>query len=202
MVWSLLLSGTFYDSHGQDQLFFPEFDSPATNNGIAVNADDDEFHQLFANRLLGRLHIARTCLAPADKGIPTASFGTVFNVTGTRTIDARGYLDLQYDRKLGRGWSLTNRATSISSITMALIFTIIRPRADPSRVLNKNFAHGKWWGDEVTFSKQLFARQRLSVGARISATTFSKIREIMTCNPSFNISRQQDLKYIFRLRSG
>ncbi len=35
----------------------------------------------------------------------------------------------------------------------------------PSRVLNKNFAHGKWWGDEVTFSKQVFETQRLSVGS-------------------------------------
>ena len=31
--------------------------------------------------------------------------------------------------------------------------------------MNKNFAHGKWWGDEVTFSKQIGERQRLSVGA-------------------------------------
>jgi iron complex outermembrane receptor protein len=45
----LLLSGSAYNSHGQDQLSFPEFDSSATNRGIAVNADRDEFHQLFAN---------------------------------------------------------------------------------------------------------------------------------------------------------
>jgi hypothetical protein len=24
--------------------------------------------------------------------------------------------------------------------------------------MNKNFGHGKWWGDEVTFSKQIFER--------------------------------------------
>jgi len=32
-------------------------------------------------------------------------------------------------------------------------------------VLNKNFGHGKWWGEDVTFSKQIFETHRLSVGA-------------------------------------
>jgi len=40
----MLLSGSFYDSHGQDRLFFPQFDTPANNNGIAENADGDEFY--------------------------------------------------------------------------------------------------------------------------------------------------------------
>ena len=34
----------------------------------------------------------------------------------------------------------------------------------PSRVLNKNFAHGKWWGENATFSKQVSERQRFSSG--------------------------------------
>src|SRR6202163_175319 len=99
----LLLSSTFYDSHGHDRLFFKEFDTPATNNGIAVNADDDQFLQLFADLSWGRFRL-HTVFGSREKGIPTAPFGTIFNVTGTHTIDARTYLDLQYDRKLGRGW--------------------------------------------------------------------------------------------------
>src|SRR5580658_5928942 len=45
----LLLSASYYDSHGQDELFFPQFNTPATNNGIALNADGDESDQFFAN---------------------------------------------------------------------------------------------------------------------------------------------------------
>ena len=71
----LLLSGSFYDSHGQDQLFFGAFDNPATNNGIAVNADDDEFQQLFANVSWGDFTL-QGVYGSRDKGIPTASFGT------------------------------------------------------------------------------------------------------------------------------
>src|SRR2546428_12371828 len=34
----LLLSGTYYDSEGQDQLFYKQFKTPANNNRVAVNA--------------------------------------------------------------------------------------------------------------------------------------------------------------------
>jgi outer membrane receptor for ferrienterochelin and colicins len=160
----LLLSGSFYDSHGQDRLFFNEFNNPATNNGVAVNADDDEFHELFANASWGHFTL-HGVLGSRDKGIPTASFGTVFNVTGTRTIDTRGYLDLQYDRNLGRGWSLTNRTYYDQFKNDGTYVYDYSATGGPSRVLNKNFANGKWGGDEVTLSKQIFETQRLSVGS-------------------------------------
>jgi outer membrane receptor for ferrienterochelin and colicins len=160
----LLLSGSLYDSHGQDRLFFNEFNNPATNNGIAVNADDDEFHELFANASWGHFTL-HGVLGSRDKGIPTASFGTVFNVTGTRTIDTRGYLDLQYDHNLGGGWSLTNRTYYDQFKNDGTYVYDYSATGGPSRVLNKNFAHGKWGGDEVTLSKQIFETQRLSVGS-------------------------------------
>jgi outer membrane receptor for ferrienterochelin and colicins len=159
----VLLSGSFYDSHGQDRLFFKEFDNPATNNGIAVNADDDEFHQLFANVSWGHFAV-HGLFGSRDKGIPTAPFATVFNVTGTHTIDARGFLDLQYDRSLGRGWSLTNRVYYDQFNNDGTYIYDYSASGGPSRVLNKNFAHGKWWGDEVAVSKQIFEAQRFSAG--------------------------------------
>jgi outer membrane receptor for ferrienterochelin and colicins len=160
----LFLSGSFYDSHGQDQLFFPQFDTPATNNGIALNADGDESHQFLANLSWGHFTL-QGVFGSRDKGIPTAPFGSVFNVTGTHTIDARGYLDLQYDRKLGAGWSLTNRLYLDQSNNDGTYIYDYSASGGPSRVMNKNFAHGKWWGDEVAFSKQIFAKQRLTFGA-------------------------------------
>jgi outer membrane receptor for ferrienterochelin and colicins len=159
----LLLSGSFYDSHGRDRLFFKEFDNPATNNGIAVNADDDQFHELFADLSWGRFTL-HAVLGSRDKGIPTAPFGTVFNVTGTHTIDARAYLDLQYDRKLGRGWSLSNRIFYDQFNNDGTYVYDYSASGGPSRVLNKNFAHGKWWGDDLAFSKQILESQPLNVG--------------------------------------
>jgi len=160
----LLLSGSLYDSHGQDQLFFGAFDNPATNNGIAVNADDDEFQQLFANVSWGDFTI-QGVYGSRDKGIPTASFGTVFNVTGTRTVDERGYLDLTYKRELGHGWNLASRTYYDLFNDDGTYVYDYSATGGPSQVLNRNYAHGKWWGEEVTVAKQVFNTQRLSVGA-------------------------------------
>jgi outer membrane receptor for ferrienterochelin and colicins len=154
----LLLSGTVYDSHGQDQLFFKAFDNPATNNGIAVNADDDEFHQLLPMSP-GATSPLQGVYGSRDKGIPTASFGSVFNVTGTRTIDARGYLDLTYEHELGHGWNLTSRTYYDQYNDDGTYVYDYSASGGPSRVLNKNFAHGKWWGEEVTISKDRCLRR-------------------------------------------
>jgi outer membrane receptor for ferrienterochelin and colicins len=160
----VLLSSSFYDSHGQDQLFFQPFDNPASNNGIAVNADGDEFHQFFANVSWGRFTL-HGVFGSRDKDIPTAPFGSVFDVTGTHTIDARGYLDLQYDRALGHGWNLSNRTYYDQYDNDGTYVYDDSSSGGPSRVLNENFAHGKWWGDEVTVSKQVLEKQRVTFGS-------------------------------------
>ena len=160
----LLLSTSIYESHGQDRLFFKDFDAPATNSGIAANADEDEHHQFFADASW-RGFTLHGLYGSRNKGIPIAPFGTVFDVTGTRTVDARGYLDLQYDRKLSRGWSLTNRTYYDQFNNDGTYVYDESAFGGPARVFNKNFAHGKWWGDEVTFSKQILESQRLTMGS-------------------------------------
>jgi outer membrane receptor for ferrienterochelin and colicins len=160
----LLLSGSVYASHGQDQLFFPAFDNPATNNGIALNADSDEFSQLFIDASRGGFTL-HGVFGSRDKGIPIASFGTIFNVTQTHTIDERSYFDLQYDHRIGHGWSLKNRVYLDQYNNDGTYIYDYSSFGGPSRVSNENFAHGKWWGDEVTFSKQIFESQRFSIGS-------------------------------------
>jgi iron complex outermembrane receptor protein len=159
----LLLSGSFNDSHGQDQLFFQAFDTPATNNGVAVNADGDESKQLFANVAWGGFTL-QGVYGSRDKGIPTASFGTVFNVTDTRTVDERGYLDLTYTRELGHGWNVTSRTYYDLFDNDGTYVYDYSASGGPSRVLNRNFAHGQWWGEEAIVAKQLFDTQRMSAG--------------------------------------
>jgi outer membrane receptor for ferrienterochelin and colicins len=160
----LLLSASTSDSDGQERLFFPQFDTPANNNGIAVNADSDDSDKFLANLSWGNFTL-HGVFGTRDKVIPTAPFGTVFDVTGTHTIDAHGYLDLQYDRKLGAGWSLSNRLYYDQFSNDGTYIYDYSDSGGPSRVMNRNFAHGKWWGDEVAFSKQLFSWQRLTLGS-------------------------------------
>jgi iron complex outermembrane receptor protein len=160
----LLLSGSFYDSHGQDQLFFKEFDNPATNNGIAMNANGEELHQFFASASWGGFTL-HGVFGSREKTIPTASFGTIFNVTGTRTVDERGYIDLTYERQLAYGWNLSSRTYYDQFNNDGTYEYDYSASGGPSLVLNRNFAHGKWWGEDVTVSKQAFGNQRLSVGA-------------------------------------
>ncbi|PYU36076.1 MAG: hypothetical protein DMG31_02000 [Acidobacteria bacterium] len=113
----MLLSGTVYRSHGNPSLFFPEFDSPQTNYGVAENADGDRASSVFADVIFRdfNIHVVDNS---RTKQIPTASFGTVFNDPRTQTTDSHGYVDIQYSRNLGE-WDIIGRA-SIHSVRLSM----------------------------------------------------------------------------------
>ncbi|MEO8070935.1 MAG: TonB-dependent receptor plug domain-containing protein, partial [Acidobacteriota bacterium] len=74
----LALSGTFERSDGVGRLYFPAFDLPATNNGVAEGLDGERVGQFY-----GRLDFKGLTVTAAygnrRRFIPTASFGTIFN---------------------------------------------------------------------------------------------------------------------------
>jgi len=157
----MLLSGSFYDSAGQD-LFFQEFDSPSTHNGIAENCDYAESHQAFASLTYGGFRF-EGLFGSRQKGVPTASYGEVFNDPAARTVDTRGYIDVSYNHKFGEDWGFTGR----------LYYDNYRYDGDyptpigsgSASVLNKDLSAGQWWGAEFALSKRLPQNQTLSVGA-------------------------------------
>lgn len=105
----LVLSASGYDSDGQ-KLFFEEFDDPATNNGFAEGLDDDRYYRGLATLRAGGL-TAQAAYSWREKGIPTGSFGTVFDDSSSQTIDRRAYLSLAYERSLQSGLHWLARAS-------------------------------------------------------------------------------------------
>ncbi len=151
----LLVSGSTYDSKGQSELYYREFDSPATSNGVARNADGDRYHSLFSTLLLKGFTFQGAYIS-RDKIIPTAPWGVEFNNQGTWTNDARGYLDLKYEHIFD----------DRSSITSTLYYdhyqyggTYQYPEA-----INKDDTVGQWWGGDVKFTTKVLKSHNIIVG--------------------------------------
>ena len=103
----LLVSGTIYHSLGNESLFFPEFNTPATNNGLAIDADGDRSYSVFGS-VQYRDFSVQGLYGSRTKTIPTASFGTLFNDPHTRTTDALGYFDVKYEHQFQK-WNVMGR---------------------------------------------------------------------------------------------
>ena len=104
---TIVMSAMVENRDGRD-LYFPEFDSPATNNGIAHNLD----YQRRAGGLLSAQRGDLTLRAKYTyrvKGTPTASYGQTFNDPLAKVRDAASYLELKYDHDLSAVHNITAR---------------------------------------------------------------------------------------------
>jgi iron complex outermembrane receptor protein len=162
----MLLSASIMDSRGDDRLFFREFAGPATNNGIAEHADYDNNYQLFS-KLSYRDFTLTGAYASREKGIPTASYETIFNSDRTRTIDEHGFLDLKYSRLFSDRTELTARLyyDRFHYHGDYLNDKRANPGDAPREVLNKDLGSGYWWGGEALATRTFFGRNRISAGA-------------------------------------
>jgi outer membrane receptor for ferrienterochelin and colicins len=96
------VSGTYERSAGVSQLYFPAFDTPATNRGIADGLDGEHIGQLYG-QLRFRNFAFTGVYGRRQRGVPTASFGTVFNEqrSAERTTDRHLLADVEYGRSFG-----------------------------------------------------------------------------------------------------
>jgi len=159
----LLLSGTYYNSHGNNNLFFPEFNTPATNNGIAANADGDESYKFFS-RFEYRDFSLQGLYGSRTKVIPTASFGAVFNDPRTRTTDAIGYFDLRYEHHFANEWQILGRLAYDHMSYRGVYVNDYAATGTPPFTLNQDLSTG----DRVTLafdaSRIFFEKHRVTIG--------------------------------------
>ena len=93
------LSGTYERSGGVGQLYFPEFNAPETNNGIADGLDGEALGQFYGRLAFNGLTVTGA-YGTRRRTVPTASFGTLFNEQEgpEQTTDRHTLLDADYRR--------------------------------------------------------------------------------------------------------
>jgi len=160
----MVFSGTFYHSQGQT-LFFPQFDSPATNYGITSNTDYESFQHILATISFHGFTL-QGLFSARDKGVPTAYYGALFNDPRTQNYDYHKYVDLSYQHSLGLGWDLAAR-TSYDQARLQAPVAYSTGLPDGSTTVETYSFRGNWWDSEVKLSRTFWQKHRVTLGTEI-----------------------------------
>ncbi len=187
----VFLSESLYQSKGNQELFYPEFNSAATNFGIARDADGSQFHKTFASASY-RDFTFHAAYDWWEKYIPTGSYGTVFGDARTRSDDTRAYTDLEYQHTFKEKWVVDARAYYDWYWYNGFYIYDYAGTGVPPFTVNHDYASGDWWGLDLSVSRSLLEKHRVTVGTE----------EIFnTKQVQGNYDVQPYFKYLFDQRS-
>jgi len=157
-----LLSGTIYNSDGPDNLFYPQFNTPSQNNGVAHRLDDDGFGSFFGS-VNDKDFTVEGAYINREKGNPTAQYDTTFNDSRLRTVDDRSYATLKYAHQFSDTLDV-----SADVYYDRNDFQIGYPEPPLSPAPGAEFFEeqetGEWAGSEVQVNKRMWDRNLFTVG--------------------------------------
>ena len=160
----MVLSGTFYNSQGST-LFFPVFDSPATNNGISSDTDFENYRHLLANLSYRGLNV-QGLYSYRDKGVPTGYYGSLFNDPQTVNIDTHQYVSLSYQHSIGGKWELTARTSYDQAHLLGPVAIATGVPSSPADLNTYSFSE-KWWDGEAQLSRTILEKHKLTFGTEV-----------------------------------
>lgn len=152
----ILLSATAYGRNGQD-LYYPEFDTPDQNHGIANRLDYDRAQDFLAKAAYGDFRLS-FIYGNRTKGIPDAPYGAVFNAPFS-VSDTHSYLDLSYQHALSDGVMLASQLYwGRYDYRMPAI------NGPQPYVVNVDGSHALWYGADVHATISSIAKHRIVIG--------------------------------------
>ncbi|MDH4080641.1 MAG: TonB-dependent receptor [Nitrospira sp.] len=157
----VLLSGSYSGSEGHRELVYPEFSS--TNNGVAKDADKDNFYYYTGKLTYGDFTLTGG-YKWRKKQVPTAAFGTVFNDNRFNTVDERTYVDFSYQHEFANQLNLKARLYYDRYYYRGQYPYDYASIGIPPFTLNQDVTQTDWWGAELTATKRLFDRHKITAG--------------------------------------
>ena len=160
----LAMSGTFEESAGVDHLYFPAFDTPGTNHGIADGLDGERLGQ-FYGQLRAKNFTFTGAYGSRRRDVPTASFGTLFNEQQSpeQTIDRHTLADAEYTRNFG-----VNRMSFRGSFDQfSYDGNYPFDNGDGTVVTGRNNVLGSRWSAGARLTRPLPGRQMMTLGAEV-----------------------------------
>jgi outer membrane receptor for ferrienterochelin and colicins len=158
--FDLAVSASSSREDGSPNLYFPVFDAPATNQGVAERLDDERVRQLFG-RFRFRDFTITTAFGRRDKQVPTAPYGTIFGDPRLNVSDERAFVDAEYNRLFG-GTRVAVR-TYLDHYYYEGAYPFAGDPGAPDVILN-DYSDGKWAGLDGRVTRDLPLGQSVTVG--------------------------------------
>jgi iron complex outermembrane receptor protein len=163
----MLVSGTVYGSEGDESLYYPAYDpllNPdnlrAANDGTANHLDYERSQSFFASFSLADVTLT-SAFVNRVKGVPTASYSTLFDDSRYQYTDRRWYADLKYQHTFPHQLNVQGRLF----YDQYFYFSDNPYQPPPDTYINKDSAWNSWWGGDLQLSTVLFDKHRLIAGA-------------------------------------
>ncbi|MSR62843.1 MAG: TonB-dependent receptor [Planctomycetes bacterium] len=160
----LLLSGTAFSSSG-GRLQYDEF-AGTPSGGVTEDTDDERGFSLFSQLVHGPWRLQGAYVS-REKGIPTGSYGTVFDNPDNQTLDERGWLALSGEHHEDERWELRGRlAYDTYYYRGTYIYDESASGGSPT-AKNNDRAWGSWLSGEAELALLSLPRQRLTLGVEL-----------------------------------
>ncbi|MBI5547886.1 MAG: TonB-dependent receptor, partial [Deltaproteobacteria bacterium] len=160
---SALVSLSGFDSEGQDHTFEHPQVGPVTAHGL----DWDRAAKVFGQAAWKGLTLT-AAWSGRGKGQPTGAYGSLVDDPRNANHDARGFIELRYERSFATATDLYGRAY-YDSYRFEGYYAYPDEEAQDSKatLLNRDVAVGHWIGLELRGVQTLFSKHRLVAGLEL-----------------------------------
>lgn len=196
---SVAFSALVRHSDGFDQ-YYPEFDAPATNNGLVQGLDWAKGVSALGSLVFGEITV-RAGLVSHRKGVPTGSYGQIFGDSRAKTFDQALWTDIVVRRDLTATHEVQLRAYGDRFTYRGSTPTASDPGYSDLGVSVSQGVEGNFIWDPTSRARFTFGTEFVNVG-RASYKELSAGGVVMSDDAPFTVSSlfvQSDLEVSSRI---